>query len=894
MSKTVFLDGGLGTMLQKNGMTADINPVIFGFENREVLKSIHRDYIEAGSDIFFCNSFSINRHKFQRSDITLEDAVKKSLEIAKEARNEASYDKSRKVQIAFDMSTLGELIEPMGSMTFEEAYDAYREIAIYAEKYGADLIIVETMTDLYELKAAVLAIKENTNLTVFTSMTFEKNGRTFTGVSLETMVATLEGLGVEAVGINCSLGPKEIYPMAERLVSLTDLPVLVKPNAGLPDPETGKYNIEADDFAEILSSYHKLGVAMLGGCCGTEPIHIKKLVEKVRELENYENIRSKDTENCADNALACGNDQISKNEYSIDSAKRCALQKRSLICSATKLVDIDGVRVVGERLNPTGKPKLKQALLDRNWDYILTQAIEQVDAGAEILDVNIGVPGLNQEEFFPLIIKKLQSVTDIPLQIDSSNPRAIEAALRVYNGKAIVNSVNGEEKNMGEILPIIKKYGAAVIGLTLDENGIPKTAEERVDIAKKILEKALSYGIKKEDIYIDCLTLTASVEQLQALETLKALHIVHDELGLKTTLGVSNISFGLPSREIINRTFLTMAMNMGLNLPIINPNNEDMISTVHAFKVLNNIDNNSEGYIEYIKNKEAVELKKTVRTDNLNIQNTKEQKVQEQQVNSKNTNAKNIDSENLDLHVVGNKLSRDEDNGKNKECNEEKNIEQSKVKNVSNICESDILYAIENGLKESVSEQVESLLKTLEALEIVNNYLIPALDIVGENYENGSIYLPQMLQSAVAVQSGFDVIKAELERKGEKKISLGKIALATVRGDIHDIGKNIVKVIMENYGFEIIDLGKDVPIDTVTKAVVDNNLKLVGLSALMTTTLGSMEKTISAIKAISPDCKVMVGGAVLTEDYAYKIGADYYCKDAPASVAAGRSVFEVK
>ncbi len=806
MSKTIILDGALGTQLQKHGLQPGENTVLFGFENREILKNIHKSYVDAGSDIILCNSFSINPLKIKELNMPLDAAVKNCIEIAREATMGAQ----KKVKVAFDMSTLGQLIEPMGTLTFEDAYEAYRETAISAEKHKADLIIVETMTDLYELKAAVLAIKENTSLPVYVSMTFEKNGRTFTGVSLETMVATLEGLQVDAIGINCSLGPVEIYPLAERLSLLTDLPILIKPNAGLPDPATGEYNIDIDEFASSLATYRNLGISMVGGCCGTEATHISKLVSRVEDLEKEEYLKP-------------------------------AVISNSIVCSGTKTVDLSRVCVVGERLNPTGKKRLQQALLDEDWDYVLTQAIEQIDAGADILDVNVGVPGLNQVEVLPKVIKKIQSITDTPLQIDSSNPKAIEAALRVYNGKAIVNSVNGEEKSLEEILPIVKKYGAAVIGLTLDEDGIPKTAEKRVEIAEKILSRALSYGIKKEDVYVDCLTLTASAEQAQAVETLKAVEIVTKKLGLKTTLGVSNISFGLPNRQIVNRTFLTLAMEAGLTLPIIDPNSDDMMSSIYAFNLLKNNDANSSKYIDMYSDE---------RTTNV------------------------ASNESLEINQPGNEISP---------------MKGVKLNDTNYSESANIGISIEKGLKESVSINTKELLKTESPLAIINNHLIPALDKVGKGFEKGTIYLPQMIQSAVAAQGGFDVIKDYLANTGESQVSKGKVALATVKGDIHDIGKNIVKVIMENYGFDIIDLGKDVPIERVVETVKKHDLKLVGLSALMTTTLESMEATITEIKAISPNCKVMVGGAVLTEEYSKKIGADFYCKDALASVEAGNT-----
>ena len=654
----------------------------------------------------------------------------------------------------------------------------------------------------------MLATKENSDLPVMVSMTFEENERTFTGVSLEAMAMTLEGLGVDAMGINCSLGPVEIMPMAKKLRSLTSVPVFAKPNAGLPDPETGTYDITCEQFVDTMKEYIDSGINMVGGCCGTDPEYIAGLAAYRDSLEDVPERAAKET-------------------------GRAEQGSRGLrICSSTDVVHVDHVTVIGERINPTGKKRLKQALLEEDFDYILTQAVEQIDAGAEILDVNVGVPSLDDVSMLPRVIKKLQSITGMPLQIDSSNPAAIEAALRVYNGKAIVNSVNGEPEVMDNIFPIVKKYGAAVIGLTLDSDGIPPTAEERFAIAERIMKKALEYGIPKEDVIIDCLTLTASAQQKEVNETLRAVRMVKEKLGLKTALGVSNISFGLPARIIVNRTFLAMAMECGLDLPIINPNDEDMMSAIYAFNVLKNVDENATRYIERYADYQ-VETSKRVKKD------------------------------------AG-------DGGASGGASGES---------------ADIFRCIEKGMKADTVSAVNKLLENHSEMELVNDFLIPALDNVGKGFEKGTIFLPQMLQAATAAQAGFDIIKTRLAESDSESVSLGDVVIATVKGDIHDIGKNIVKVIMENYGFRMIDLGRDVPVETIVDTVVEKNIKLVGLSALMTTTLKSMEDTITAVKAAAPDCKVMVGGAVLTADYAEKIGADYYCKDAMKSVEAAQEVF---
>lgn len=800
--KRYVLDGGMGTMLQSAGMSPEETTTEFGLAHPEILTQIHKKYIEAGADIVYASTFGTNRFKKKEiGECTLQEAVQIQVKAAVKAK-EIMAAQGREVAVAIDLGPLGELLEPMGTLSFEDAYDAFREV-IQAGCDLADLIVIETMTDLYEVKAAVLAAKETCDLPVIVTMTFEENDRTFTGVSLEAMVLTLEGLGVDAMGINCSLGPVEIFPMAEKLRSLTDLPLVIKPNAGLPDPATGAYDITCDQFVEKMEDFLELGIELIGGCCGTTPEYIEGLAEIVAKFGGTE-----------------------------DSAKPSEEKKTLQVCSGNTVVTVDHVTVIGERINPTGKKRLKQALLDEDFDYILSQAIEQIDAGAEILDVNVGVPSLDDVKMLPLVIKKLQSITGLPLQIDSGNPEAIEAALRVYNGKAIVNSVNGEEKVMENILPLVKKYGAAVVGLTLDENGIPNKAEDRFAIAKRILERALEYGIPRENVIIDCLTLTASAQQKEVVETLKAVRMVKEQLGLKTALGVSNISFGLPLRPIINRTFLTMAMECGLDLPIINPNSEDMMASIFAFHVLHNIDENATAFIERYGDA-ALETSKI--------------------------------SQKKDTAVTGSSA-----NGEGSH---------------------DIFYCIEKGMKADTVVAVEKLLQDHTEMELVNDFLIPALDKVGQGFEKGTIFLPQMLQAATAAQAGFDIVKTKLAESDKETVSLGQVVIATVKGDIHDIGKNIVKVIMENYGFQMIDLGRDVPPETIVETVKEKNIKLVGLSALMTTTLKSMEETIVAVKEAAPDCKVMVGGAVLTADYAEKIGADYYCKDAMKSVEAAQEVF---
>lgn len=788
-----MLDGGMGTMLQAYGLEPGEPPALLAVTNPELITSIHRQYVEAGADILYANTFGTNRYKLEGYGYSPGQIIDSAIKAARAACKEDTL-------VALDVDPLGELLEPMGTLTFEEAYDAFCEVVKQGEASGADLIVIETMTDLYEVKAAVLAAKEQTNLPVMVSMTFEETGRTFTGTSIECMTAVLEGLGADAVGINCSLGPVEIFPLAEKMCQLTDLPVFVKPNAGLPDPRTGAYTIGPEEFARAMAEYRHLGIAMAGGCCGTTPDYIARMKAVFAGMERKQ---------------------------------RTPSARESCVCSATNCAAIDHVTVIGERINPTGKKRLKQALIEEDYDYLLSQAVQQADAGAQVLDVNVGIPDIEEARVLPAVVKKIQAVTDLPLQIDSSDPAAIEAALRVYNGKAIVNSVNGEEKSLSSILPVVKKYGAAVVGLTLDENGIPSKAEDRLAIAGRILKRAMDLGIPKKDVFIDCLTLTASAQQAEVKETLKAVRMVKEELGLHTVLGVSNISFGLPCRPLVNRTFLALAMENGLDLPIINPNDEDMMGTIFAFEMLHNRDENAQNFIERYRDVS------------------------------------------LGTMTRGNDDSGTPSGGKPEGT------------------ENELFHALEKGMKGETVHAVQKLLETKDEMTVVNDYLIPALDKVGQGFEKGTIFLPQMMQAATAAQGGFEVIKERLAANGKAGVSKGQVVIATVKGDIHDIGKNIVKVIMENYGFEMIDLGRDVPAETIVNTVVEKNIRLVGLSALMTTTLKSMEETIAAVRAAAPDCKFLVGGAVLTPDYAEKIGADYYCKDAMKSVEAAKEVFGV-
>lgn len=775
-NKFIILDGAMGTQLQAKGLKTGECPELLSITHPEIVEDIHRSYINAGSMIVYTNTFGANSYKLAESGYTVQEVVSASVKVAKNAT------KGTSALVALDIGPIGKLMEPTGSMSFDEAYNTFKEV-VEAGK-DADLIVFETMTDLLELKAGVLAVKENSNKPVICTMTFEENMRTFTGCCVSSMAITLEGLGVNALGVNCSLGPVQLQGVVNELAKWTTLPVIVKPNAGLPDPATGKYNLSPVDFAtSIAESIVPTGALILGGCCGTTPEYIKELTTALSKIE-----------------------PVKRSNKAV-----------SAVCSATKTVVIDQPRIIGERINPTGKKLFKEALRNNDLDYILTQGIEQVNAGADILDVNVGLPEIDEEKMMVRAVKGLQGVVDVPLQLDSTIPQVLESALRVYSGKPIVNSVNGEEKSLEAVLPLVKKYGASVVGLTLDKNGIPKTAEGRFEIAKRIVERANALGIENKDIYIDCLTLTASAEQEGVIETLNALERVKKELGVKTVLGVSNISFGLPNRELVTSTFLTMALQKGLDLPIINPNVDAMTGAVRAYKLLANIDKNSVDFIKAYNNAPAKKQATTAKA------------------------------------------------------------------------EVSLSYAIENGLKKEGALVTEKLLEAFTPMEIINQQLIPTLDKAGADFETGKIFLPQLIQSATAAQACFEVIKKKLINENSAPVSKGKIVLATVKGDVHDIGKNIVKVLLENYGYTVIDLGKDVEYEEVVKATIENDVKLVGLSALMTTTLKAMEETIALLRK-SCDCKVMVGGAVLTPEYAEKIGADYYSRDAKESVDIAKRV----
>lgn len=776
--RPVLLDGGMGTMLQGKGLKPGEYPELAALEHPDWLFDIHRAYVGAGAQIISANTFGANREKLARTGRTVDEVVSASVAVAQKAADS-------KALVALDIGPIGQLLEPTGTLPFEHAVGIFKEIVTAGVNAGVDLVFIETMTDLQEARAALLAVKEVCDLPVMVTMTYEERCRTFLGHSPASAALTLEGLGADAIGVNCSLGPREMPPLAEELLKWSTLPIILKPNAGLPAPDGSGYDITPREFAQSLAQLTGMGVKLFGGCCGTTPEYISLLRQ---ELDGR---------------------AVVTVPRSVPAA----------VCSPTSLVPIDRVRVIGERINPTGKKLMKDALRRNDVDFMLGQALAQTQAGADILDVNVGLPDIDEAQMMVRTVKALQGITDAPLQIDSTNPAVLEQALRVYCGKAIVNSVNGEQAVLDRILPLVKKYGAAVVGLTLDEQGIPKTADERFVIAQRILDAALTHGIRKEDVYIDCLTLTASAEQEGAHQTLLALRMVKEQLGLKTVLGVSNISFGLPARPTVNQNFLTMAMVYGLDLPIINPNVDTMMAAVRSFHLLMNVDADAREFISAYADAPAA----------------------------------------VPAPAVG--------------------IRPLEV-------------IVRSGLKGEAPAATRALLEGGTApMDIVNTILVPALDMVGTDFEAGRSFLPQLIQSAGAAQAAFEVLREHMAADKTAEENRNIIVLATVKGDIHDIGKNIVKVLLENYGYTVIDLGKDVSPETVAQAVREHHAPLVGLSALMTTTLKSMEDTIALLHEENLPCKVVVGGAVLTEDYARRIGADFYARDAKQSVDVARQVF---
>lgn len=781
----LFFDGGMGTLLQERGLKPGELPEIWNIEHIEEIIDIHSQYFEAGSDIVLANTFGANRQKFHSDEYELEDIVTAAIINVKEGAYMGVHD-GREVYAALDLGPTGKLLKPMGTLSFEEAYDTYKEVVIYGAEAGADLIHIETMNDTYELKAAVLAAKENCSLPVFATVAFDEKGKLLTGADIPSVVALLEGLGVDALGINCGLGPKQMLPLLNEIMEYASVPVIVKPNAGLPKQKDGEvyYDVTPEEFASYMEEIVKCGASIVGGCCGTTPDYISAITAKLKESDIF---------------------------YTRELPKK---KDRTIVSAYGKAVEIGDMPVIiGERINPTGKKRFKQALRENDIDYILKEAISQQDAGAHILDVNVGLPDIDEVSMMKSVVTEVQSVTSMPLQIDTVDAKALEEAMRIYNGKPMINSVNGKKESMDVVFPLVKKYGGVVVGLTLDEDGIPADADGRVRIAGKIIEEAAKYGIKKQDIVIDVLTMTVSSDPNGAKVTLEALRKVRETYGVRTVLGVSNISFGLPNRAAINANFYTMAMQNGLSAGIINPMSEDMMKSYYSYLALMGYDENFKQYIE----------------------------------------------------AYGVQKNMSEANPKPK-------------------TELSLYQAIEKGLREEAHHLAHELVKEMEPLTIINEQMIPALDSVGKGFETGEIFLPQLLMSADAAKIAFAVLKDAMSDSDASQDSKEKIVLATVEGDIHDIGKNIVKVLLENYGFEVIDLGKNVSPEEIADVVVKEDVELVGLSALMTTTVGSMEETIKVLRNVKPGCKIMVGGAVLTQEYADMIGADFYGKDAMQAV----------
>lgn len=777
----VYLDGGMGTLLQKSGLQPGELPERWNISHLEVIKEIHKSYYDSGSNIVNTNTFGANSLKFDTDELS--EIIYHAVKNADEARK-ASSGKQEKF-IALDVGPTGKLLKPLGDLDFEDAVKAFAEVISLGVKYGVDLITIETMNDSYETKAAVLAAKENSDLPIIVTNAYGENGRLMTGADPAVMAAMLEGMGVDAIGANCSLGPKQLMGVMDELLKYCSVPVAFKPNAGLPksDGKVTYYDVDAEEFAQNIKLAVANGVRIVGGCCGTTPEYIKKVCELTRDMRPKE---------------------IEKKTYSV-----CTSYNKAVFFGEKPIL-------IGERINPTGKKRFKQALLENDIGYILQEAVNQQAKGVHVLDVNVGLPGIDEAQMLTNSVCELQCVTDLPLQIDSSDPVAMESALRRYNGKAMINSVNGKEENLNAIFPLVKKYGGFVVALTLDEKGIPSTVDGRMKIARKILLTAALYGINKKDIIFDPLAMTVSADKMSAVTTLETVKKITEQLGCNTSLGVSNVSFGLPSRDLVNAAFFTTAMENGLSAAIMNPYSERMMEAYYSFNVVKGLDENCMDFINFASRQEV----------------------------------------------------------------------QPTAKQESSLT---LKEAIEKGLKEKASEITTAMLGNSAPLDIVNAHVIPALDNVGKRFEEKKLFLPQLLMSAEAAKASFEVIKATMSADGSS-VKKGSIVIATVHGDIHDIGKNIVKLLLENYGYNVIDLGKNVPPETVLRAVTDNHAPLVGLSALMTTTVPAMEETVKLIKENAPWCKTVVGGAVLTQDYADKIGADKYAADAMETVRYAESV----
>ncbi|MGO4996835.1 homocysteine S-methyltransferase family protein [Oribacterium sp. Sow4_G1_1] len=847
----LFFDGGTGSILQEKGLQPGELPETWNLLHPERILDLHRGYLEVGADIYNTNTFGANRLKFPEN---LDEIVTAAVKLAKEARTQAGRDED--AYVALDIGPTGKLLAPMGDLSFDDAVDIFGEVVRIGAREGADLVLIETMNDSYEAKAAVLAAKENCDLPVFITCVFDGSGKMLTGGTPESVVAMLEGLGVDALGVNCSLGPAQMIPIVERLVKAAHVPVLVNPNAGLPKSVDGKtvYDVGPEEFAGYMKQIAALGAAAVGGCCGTTPDYIRAEIAAVRPLPL------------------------------LPPQGRA----QTVIASFSRTVEIGRAArpvIIGERINPTGKKRFKQALVDHDIDYIVDQGLQQEDAGADVLDVNVGTPEIDEVALLDEVVCRLQSVLALPLQIDTSNPEAMERALRHYNGKALINSVNGKQEVMAEVFPLVKKYGGVVVALALDEGGIPDNADDRIRIAEKIYATAAEYGIRREDIVIDGLCMTVSSDPRSALVTLETIRRIRDELGGSSILGVSNISFGLPARELINAYFFEMALQNGLSCAIINPNNQAMMQAYRAFCALTNQDENFQSFISAYAgykspDKQVSDALTAYKTRVLNALGVSAGDLQAtgRPLGGSDSNAGfgpgtaglssgNVSSAGANAGSSGSGRAAGADDGRGPGALAGK---------------SRLVEAIERGMAKPAADATREALLTRNALDIINEDLVPALDVVGQGFEKGTVFLPQLLMAAEAAKAAFAVVKESMA--GSAQESKGRVILATVKGDIHDIGKNIVKVLLENYGYDVIDLGKDVPPETIVETALRENIRLVGLSALMTTTVVNMEETIRQLHQQKPDCRIVVGGAVMTQDYADKIGADCYGRDAMTTV----------
>lgn len=849
----LFFDGGTGSILQEKGLQPGELPETWNLLHPERILDLHRGYLEAGADIYNTNTFGANRLKFPEN---LDEIVTAAVNLAKEARTQAGRDED--AYVALDIGPTGKLLAPMGDLSFDDAVDIFGEVVRIGAREGADLVLIETMNDSYEAKAAVLAAKENCDLPVFITCVFDGSGKMLTGGTPESVVAMLEGLGVDALGVNCSLGPAQMIPIVERLVKAAHVPVLVNPNAGLPKSVDGKtvYDVGPEEFAGYMKQIAALGAAAVGGCCGTTPDYIRAEIAAVHPLPL------------------------------LPPQGRA----QTVIASFSRTVEIGRAArpvIIGERINPTGKKRFKQALVDHDIDYIVDQGLQQEDAGADVLDVNVGTPEIDEVALLDEVVCRLQSVLALPLQIDTSNPEAMERALRHYNGKALINSVNGKQEVMAEVFPLVKKYGGVVVALALDEGGIPDNADDRIRIAEKIYATAAEYGIRREDIVIDGLCMTVSSDPRSALVTLETIRRIRDELGGSSILGVSNISFGLPARELINAYFFEMALQNGLSCAIINPNNHAMMQAYRAFCALTNQDENFQSFISAYAgykspDKQVSDALTAYKTRVLNALGVSAGDLQAtgRPLGGSSGNAggaAGTGAAGLSSGNVSGAGANAGSSGSGRAAGADDGRGPGALAGKSRLVE-----AIERGMAKPAADATREALLTRNALDIINEDLVPALDVVGQGFEKGTVFLPQLLMAAEAAKAAFAVVKESMA--GSAQESKGRVILATVKGDIHDIGKNIVKVLLENYGYDVIDLGKDVPPETIVETALRENIRLVGLSALMTTTVVNMEETIRQLHQQKPDCRIVVGGAVMTQDYADKIGADCYGRDAMTTV----------